>query len=400
MSRKEQIKELFTFSSGEKKGIFVLLVILAVIIVINLATDFKKREQVVDFSDFDKEIAEFKAGLKERGSEDYVSRLDKFIIERYDSLTLFNFNPNTTTDDEWIRLGMTDKQISTIKNYMSKGGKFYDKDDFRKMYGIRTKQFEILKPYIQLPDDSPTPETDYRRYDRNIDYEKREKKYDGIPEDYETFSFNPNSATEEEWIRLGFTEKQIGTIQNYLKKGGKFRKPEDLEKIYGIKPEQYQRIKDNISIPTSIETDEKKSEKTDNPISLKQVDINSLSVEEFTALGGFWKYNAAKIVKFRNELGGFLYKEQLLDIKGLKQEYYERVVNQIIVGKIEIKQIRINFADEKELSAHPYLEWHNAKDIIEFRDKHGNITDVNILREKKVLSKTTFDKLKPYITVK
>ncbi len=400
MSRKEELKELLTFSRGEKRGIFVLLIIIVLVIIVNLATDFKARNQNVDFSKFEQEIDSFQASLKAREGETYVNRLDKYIIERYDSLTLFKFNPNTTSDADWLKLGLTDKQISTIKNYLTKGGKFYDKDDFRKMYGIRTKQFDILKPYIDLPDKTNYASTDYEHFNKNYDYGKKPKKSDDMPDDFEVFPFNPNEISDSEWLKLGFTEKQTGTIRNYLNKGGKFRKPEDLQKIYGIKETQYERVKDYIQIPKTDDKKENSTPKTEESSERKMVDINTLSAEEFVALGGFWKYNGVKIAKFRNDIGGFHSKEQLLDVYGVKVEYYERVSDNIIVGKVELKQIRINFADEKELAAHPYLEIHNAKDIIEFRDKHGNFTNINILREKKILSQTTFDKLKPYLTAK
>jgi len=400
MSRKEELKELLTFTRGEKQGIFVLLLIIVGVIVVIQATNFKARNENVDFSKFEQEIDSFQASLKARESETYVNRLDKYIIERYDSLTLFKFNPNATSDADWLKLGMTEKQISTIKNYLAKGGKFYDKDDFRKMYGIRTKQFDILKPYIDLPEKTSYTSIDYDNYNKSYDYgkhPKEDKEFDG---NFESFPFNPNEISDVEWTKLGFTEKQTSTIRNYLNKGGKFRKPEDLQKIYGIKDAQYQRIKDYIQIPAAEDKKQNYTPESEEKHERKLVDINTLSAEEFIALGGFWKYNGTKIAKFRTELGGFHSKEQVLDVYGVKPEYYERVADDIIVGKVELKQIRINFADEKELAAHPYLEFHNAKDIIEFRDKHGNFKDINILREKKILSQSTFDKIKPYLTVK
>ncbi len=391
MSRKEEIKELFSFTSGERKGILVLMILIIIAILFNMFTDFKSRTKPVDFESFEDEISAFENSLKEKTNDDeYLSRLDKFIIAKYDSLTLFKFNPNTTSDKEWQQLGLTEKQISTIKNYLNKGGKFYDKNDFRKMYGIRSKQFEILKPYIDLPDESNYVRPNYSRYNKPYNYDKN-KTSDKIPAVTELFKFNPNTCSETDWAKLGFSEKQVATIKNYLNKGGKFYKKSDLQKIYGITDFQYERVKDYIDLP------ENKSDKKYEPVT---VDINALSGEEMLALGGFWKYNGMRIAKFRDALGGFTHKEQLLDVYGVKKKYYDRIAENVIVGNIKLKKIRVNFASKEEFAAHPYIDYQNAQKIIEFRDKHGFIKDLEILRKNKVIPQNLFDKIKAYLTVK
>lgn len=58
----------------------------------------------------------------------------------------------------------------------------------------------------------------------------------------EQFPFDPNVATREEWRRLGVREKTINTILHYVEKGGRFRKPEDIRKIWGIRKEDADRL--------------------------------------------------------------------------------------------------------------------------------------------------------------
>ena len=65
------------------------------------------------------------------------------------------------------------------------------------------------------------------------------------------FYFDPNVLPFEGWKKLGIREKTIGTIQNYLNKGGHFNKPEDLKKIYGIRPDEYIRLEPYIKIATT-----------------------------------------------------------------------------------------------------------------------------------------------------
>ena len=234
MSRKEQIKELFSFTKSERNGIIVLLFLIFITFTINVSIDFQD-ESKADFEKFKNEIAEFEAGLVPKDEKEYLNRLDKYIVERYDTLKLFDFDPNTTIDADWQKLGLTEKQISTVRNYLSKGGKFFETEDFKKLYGIRTKQYEILKPYIKILGKS----------------KKADKQYISAEKDsheIELFYFNPNTIEKDQLLKLGFNSKEASLIIKFREKGGTFRKPEDLMKIYGMRPEQFSKIKDFIQI--------------------------------------------------------------------------------------------------------------------------------------------------------
>lgn len=63
----------------------------------------------------------------------------------------FLFDPNKPDSVEWLKLGLSSRQIRTVYNYVSKGGKFRFREDFRKIYGISEEQFEKLMPYVDLP---------------------------------------------------------------------------------------------------------------------------------------------------------------------------------------------------------------------------------------------------------
>ena len=162
MSRKEQIKDLFTFTKGERNGVSFLFVIILILISLYLVLKFAVKQEEYDFLRFEKELKEFEASLIPKTEQEYLNRLDKYIQERYDTLELFKFNPNTANNKQWKQLGLSDKQISTINNYLSKGGKFDDKEDFKRIYGLRYKQYQILKPYIQLPDRNKKSKTSGR----------------------------------------------------------------------------------------------------------------------------------------------------------------------------------------------------------------------------------------------
>ncbi|MEA3450874.1 MAG: hypothetical protein U9Q83_03115 [Bacteroidota bacterium] len=119
------LKKYFSFKKKDRLGFFVLIVIVIVLFAINLIIpNIDEKEPDYDFSDFVAKIDSFENSLKPIEKK-YVSRLDQYIIERYDSLQLFNFNPNNVSDNDWLKLGLTEKQITTINNYKSRGGKFF-----------------------------------------------------------------------------------------------------------------------------------------------------------------------------------------------------------------------------------------------------------------------------------
>lgn len=395
MSQKETIKELLIFTKTERKGVIILLTVIILLIVVNFSIKFLIPQEKSDFKKFDTEIAGFTNSLVPQKEDAYLNRLDKYIVERYDSLQLFKFNPNTTTATEWKNLGLTDKQIKTVLNYTSKGGKFVDKQDFKKIYGIRHKQYEILKPYIQLPEKvnySKSYSSNY--YKKNYYKENYNQETEFSPDSL--FEFDPNKITASEWDKLGFSKKQIGVIQNYLNKGGKFYKKEDFKKIYCIKPEQYNQVENYIKIPKSNNGKTYEDSQTKRQV----VDINSLSVEEFKKLGKFWKFNAKQIVDYRNKLGGFVSKKQLLEVWSVKKKYYDKLEDEVYIDKSKIRKIRLNFAEDSTLANHPYLNWTNAKDIVKHIDEKGRLKKIEDLRKYFLVSRTTFKKIKPYLSVK
>lgn len=373
---KELLSFFTSFSNKERNGVIVLCAIFVLIIIAKQFAFLVKNDEKIDYAKFDKEIAEFRANLQKK-DEAYENRLDKFIAARYDTLTLFKFDPNNTTPEQWKQLGMTEKQIKTISNYIAHGGKFFDKEDFRKIYGIRNKQYQILKPYIRIP----------KQYETKYENEKTEDKWskDKIQE---LFEFNPNNTKDEDWRKLGLTGKQIQTITNYLASGGKFYDKEDVKKIYGIGEEQYNILAPYINIPT----------RTKQPEEIRHtIDINSASVDDLKQLKGIGNTFAKRIIKFRNLLGGYAFKEQLKDVYGLENDTYTAIEEYIYIDKEKVEKLSINFSNTKELASHIYISYQQAKKIVDYRTKNGSYRSIEQLLEYDILPKNEFDKVKYYL---
>ncbi|MBE9466699.1 MAG: helix-hairpin-helix domain-containing protein [Bacteroidetes bacterium] len=357
-------KEYFSFSQSEKKGILILLAIIIILLAVpKFLYLFQKEDVYYDYSKFSKEIDDFENSLKENNKN-----LGKEL-----KASLFYFDPNKTTKKQWKQLGLNDKQIKTINNYKSKGGKFYLPKDLKKIYGISPKLYKKLKPYIII--NSPKPK-------KNKHLTK--KKQDSL------FDFNPNSISKKQWQLLGLSERQSQTIKNYLQKGGEFYKKQDLKKIYGITGSMYIRLEPFIQI-----------QKIQNDTTKKIFfDINTADTTMLKQIKGIGSYFANSIVKNRNFLGGYYKKQQLLEIYGMTKETYSLIEHYFYVDTTKIKTININTADFKTINKHIYITYSETKALIHFRKVMGEFKSINDIVKYKLIPKQSFEKIKPYLVVK
>ncbi|WP_406825824.1 ComEA family DNA-binding protein [Pedobacter sp. KACC 23697] len=216
------------------------------------------------------------------------------------------------------------------------------------------------------------------------------------------FKFDPNTLNKEGWENLGLSAKQAQSIVNYTAKGGRFYKPEDLQKMYTISPEMYKRILPYANVPDqSVKISkndalhEKKEYVKEAPL---MVDINmadSAQLDEIKGVGGTF---ALRIIKYRERLGGFYKKEQLLEVYGLDDDKYAEIKDQIKIGSVPLKTININTATFNDLKRNPYLTFKQINAIIQYRRQHGNYTGVADLKKIVLLSQEVIDKITPYIS--
>ena len=161
----------------------------------------------------------------------------------------------------------------------------------------------------------------------------------------ETFRFNPNTASLEDLMRLGFSEKQAQSILNYRAKGGRYRRPSDFAKSFVVADSVFDRLAPYIDIP--------------------RVDINRADSAAFETLPGIGPYFAAKMVSYRASLRGYSTPEQLMDIYHFDQEKYDGLKDLIICSKPEPYPLWT--LSEADLARHPYINRDEAHSIVLYR---------------------------------
>ncbi len=221
----------------------------------------------------------------------------------------------------------------------------------------------------------------------------------------ELFYFDPNAASAEDWKRLGLRDKTIHTIQNYISKGGKFFKPEDLKKIYGLHENEYDRLLPYIKIENNYSN--KKEEKKEIIVRniypehkskvLQAIDINEADTSKFILLPGIGSRLANRIVGFREKLGGFYSIEQIGETYNLPDSTFQKIKPFLKIGNEPVKKININTADVETLKAHPYIRWNLANAIIQYRAQHGNYKSVDDLKQIAIITPEIFQKISFYL---
>jgi DNA uptake protein ComE-like DNA-binding protein len=167
------------------------------------------------------------------------------------------------------------------------------------------------------------------------------------PRHYECFRFDPNTASIDDLMRLGFTHKQAQSIDNYRKKGGRFRRKSDFAKSYVVEDSVYKRLEPYIDIP--------------------RIDLNTADSATFETLPGIGKYFASKMVSYRNALGGYSYPEQLMDIWHFDQEKYDGLKDLIFINPSTTTAYQLWTLPEEQLAKHPYIGRYSAHSIVIFR---------------------------------
>ena len=207
------------------------------------------------------------------------------------------------------------------------------------------------------------------------------------------FPFNPNTLTEEEWLQMGLTDRQVRNIMNYKAKGGKFYSKNDLGKLYTISEEEFAQLESFIVLPevargASGKTSSKKQEKPSFEEKAKPekkaipiVDLNTVDSTTLVELPQIGPYTAVRIIECREKLGGLIDKEQLRDVKGMDDARFAAIQPYINLGAVEIRKVDVNRADFKTLVHHPYLNYEQVKRIVNQREKRGMIKNWAQLEE-------------------
>lgn len=210
--------------------------------------------------------------------------------------------------------------------------------------------------------------------------------------------FNPNTAKTDELLALGMVRQLAQRIDRYREKGGKFRKKEDMLKIFGMDTAWYRKAKEWMLFSRQTAKPESFGRKSEQTKSLE--DINLADSIALVAVYGIGPVLARRIVQFRNRLGGFITMDQLREVYGLDSSVVKTLKRWFEVREgFQPRKITINEATLEELAVHPYMTRRQAQAIIAYRLQHGALDSLPQLLHVKLLDASWVDKIKEYLSL-
>jgi competence protein ComEA len=252
MSYFRGFREVFIFSSKEKKGIYLFLVLISAAVVFNYTVHLWHPPTSVDYSELKAAIEKRQAELaaleqEEPGHHSSGSfKREKQSSDSQRGLTPFAFNPNELDEQGWQRLGFSEKEAATISKYTSKGGKFQRPEDLKKLYVMTDERYAILEPFIRI-ENKPNPigvsvPTDNSESKERIEASRRTSLL---------IEINTADTTDLKKLR-GIGSFYARKIVEYREKLGGYTGVEQLLEIWKFGEERLASIEDEILIDASF----------------------------------------------------------------------------------------------------------------------------------------------------
>ncbi|MEH6772130.1 helix-hairpin-helix domain-containing protein [Maribacter arcticus] len=221
------------------------------------------------------------------------------------------------------------------------------------------------------------------------------------------YPFNPNFISDFKGYTLGMSTDEIDKLHNFRKTNKFVNSAEQFQKVTSISDSLLQVISPYFKFP---EWTTKQKYKQVNLSSVKNVDatsaivtwedLNTATADELRVINGVGEKLSARIIKFRNRLGGFLVDDQLFEVYYLDKEVAKRILKKFkVISKPNIVKININTATAYELSKLIYIQKEVAERIVNYRNLNGSIKSLNELLKIEEFPAERIDRINLYLSL-
>lgn len=250
-------RQISFFTKSQKRGLIAVVLLLFIVIAANIfVSEFFRSAAPATTNDsvFLSQVEDFKSGLSAKSYGDYYKTYSPsdFMESGGNNMfgrqaQLFEFDPNTLDSVGFVSLGLKPFVAKNIVNYRKKGGRFRKDDDFARIYGLTSSDFERLKPYIHIAEVAESKTATAITQNTEPQEETTVKKYD--PD----LMIELNTADTTELKKLygigSYFARQIVYYRNRL---GGYYSVDQLLEIKNFSAETFEKIKNNITADPSL----------------------------------------------------------------------------------------------------------------------------------------------------
>ncbi len=268
----------------------------------------------------------------------------------------------------------------------------YEGDDYKNFYSTLMSRDSLRKAERENQFsywENSFGNNNYNNYNKNSKTE------------YSLFQFDPNTADSATLVKLGIRSYIASNILKFRNKGGKYRTIESFAKTYGLSNEKFEELKPYINIETIDVTIAKTDSLSSNTKAAKTfsgtLELNTADTSSLMQIKGIGRGYARAIVRFRAQAGGYVNKQQLLELPHMTLERYNSIEAFFTVDNSLVQPINVNIASVDRLRAHPYLNFYQAKALYELRRKKGKLKNIDELKHLEEFDHQTINKIQPYL---
>ena len=312
---------------------------------------------------------------------DPETRPSKEQIERCDTVVFQEFDPNTADYRTLVAAGIPRDIAVGIIRWREAGKVYRVKEDLALCYNMTDSLYFLLEPYIIIG-----------------------KEYQFQPKEFESETNEATRATIEVrpfsldtvgigYLRgIGFTRRQAELVIKYRDMIGGYRSIEEFEECYAVDSAMAARLRPYLIFPPRDTLKPYDKERVEFPI-----DLNSADSVMLCRVSGIGAKSASHILFYRELLGGYHSVSQILELKVVTEENFQRILPQIYCDSAKIKKININFARPKELEVHPYISNRMLRQIINNRELKGGWSNLEEMIEDDIFSAEEAARIAPYL---
>jgi competence protein ComEA len=283
---KQGIKNYLDITKKEWNGLVVLVILIVLTAVTPYVYQLLHKDNTINKKDFDEALSH----LAKAGAGDSSRRSKTGANSDYRQVAMFRFDPNTVSIEQWQQLGLSEKQAAVIGHYIAKGGRFYSKQDLKKIYTLSDSDFKRLEPYVDIPKES-----------NNDSKEPHVAKIIEI-----------NGADSAKLSKVpGVWPALAKRIFRYKERLGGFVDKQQLKEVYGIDSVKFVELAPYVSINTAL---------------IRKININTISLSQFQLFPYLSYKQKNAIIEYHNQHGNYT---SIADFKNIA------ILDEVILRKIE-----------------------------------------------------------------